>query len=104
MFASAPGQSFLLSVFVDDLLEDTGLSRTVFSTLYALATIVSATVSLVLGRVTDRVGLRLAWVGVAAGLACACLVASAVNGVVLAFVGLALLRAFGQGAFRCSER
>jgi hypothetical protein len=99
MFASAPGQSFLLSVFVDDLLEDTGLSRTVFSTLYALATIISATVSLLLGRATDWVGLRLAWVGVAGGLACACLVASAANGVVLAFVGLALLRAFGQGSF-----
>lgn len=99
MFASAPGQSFLLSVFVDDLLEDTGLSRTVFSSLYALATIVSATVSLVLGRATDRLGLRAAWFGVAAGLVCACLIASAADGLVLAFVGLALLRAFGQGSF-----
>ena len=63
MFASAPGQSFLLSVFVDDLLEDTGLSRTVFSILYGLATIVSATVSLVLGRATDRIGLRVSWRG-----------------------------------------
>ena len=99
MFASAPGQSFLLSVFVDDLLEDTGLSRTVFSTLYGLATIVSATVSLALGRATDRIGLRVAWIGVAAGLACACLITSAADGLVLAFVGLALLRAFGQGSF-----
>lgn len=99
MFASAPGQSFLLSVFVDDLLEDTGLSRTVFSGLYALATIVSATVSLLLGRATDRLGLRAAWLGVAAGLACACLIASAADGLVLAFVALALLRAFGQGSF-----
>ncbi len=99
MFASAPGQSFLLSVFVDDLLEDTGLSRTVFSTLYGLATIVSATVSLMLGRATDRIGLRVAWIGVAAGLACACLITSAASGLVLAFVGLALLRAFGQGSF-----
>ena len=99
MFASAPGQSFLLSVFVDDLLEDTGLSRTVFSTLYGLATIVSATVSLVLGGATDRVGLRVSWFGVAAGLACACLITSAASGLVLAFVGLALLRAFGQGSF-----
>lgn len=99
MFASAPGQSFLLSVFVDDLLKDTGLSRTVFSTLYGLATIVSATVSLVLGRATDRIGLRVSWIGVAAGLACACLITSAASGLVLAFVGLALLRAFGQGSF-----
>lgn len=99
MFASAPGQSFLLSVFVDDMLDDTGLSRTVFSSLYAFATIVSATVSLLLGRATDRIGLRVCWFGVAAGLACACLIASAADGLVLAFVGLALLRAFGQGSF-----
>ncbi len=99
MFASAPGQSFLLAVFVDDLLKDTGLSRTVFASLYALATIVSATVSLVLGRATDRLGLRAAWLAVATGLACACLIVSAASGLVLAFVGLALLRAFGQGSF-----
>jgi nitrate/nitrite transporter NarK len=99
MFASAPGQSFLLSVFVDDLLEGTGLSRTAFSTLYGLATIVSAAVSLMLGRATDRIGLRVAWIAVAAGLACACLITSAAGGLVLAFVGVALLRAFGQGSF-----
>lgn len=99
MFASAPGQSFLLSVFVDDLLDDTGLSSTVFSILYALATIVSATVSLLLGRASDRVGIRSAWFGVAVGLAGACLVVSFATGLVIAFVGLALLRAFGQGSF-----
>ena len=99
MFASAPGQSFLIAVFVDDMLEGTGLSRTVFSTLYALATIVSATVSLALGRAADALGLRVAWFAVASGLACACLLASSATGLVLAFLGLALLRAFGQGSF-----
>jgi predicted MFS family arabinose efflux permease len=99
MFASAPGQSFLIAVFVDDMLEGTGLSRTVFSTLYALATVVSAAISLALGRAADALGLRAAWLGVAAGLACACLLASLAHGLVLAFAGLALLRAFGQGSF-----
>jgi MFS family permease len=99
MFASAPGQSFLIAVFVDDMLEGTDLSRTVFSTLYALATVVSAAISLVLGRAADALGLRAAWIAVAAGLASACLLASLAGGLVLAFVGLALLRAFGQGSF-----
>jgi MFS family permease len=99
MFASAPGQSFLIAVFVDDMLEGTGLSRTIFSALYGLATVVSATVSVLLGRATDALGLRLAWFAVAAGLAVACLVASFAAGVVLAFAALALLRAFGQGSF-----
>jgi predicted MFS family arabinose efflux permease len=99
MLASAPGQSFLIAVFVDDMLAGTGLSRTVFSTLYALATVVSAAISLTLGRASDALGLRVAWLGVAVGLACACLLASLAHGLVLAFVALALLRAFGQGSF-----
>ena len=99
MFASLPGQSVLIAVFVDDMLEGTGLSRTVFSTLYALAMVVSASVSLALGRAADTFGLRAAWLAVASGLACACLLASLAGGIVLAFVGLALLRAFGQGSF-----
>ena len=99
MFASAPGQSFLISVFVDDMLESTGLSRTTFSTLYGVATIVSATVSILLGRATETLGLRLAWFTVAAGLALACVLASLASGLLLAFAALALLRAFGQGSF-----
>lgn len=99
MFASAPGQSFLISVFVDDMLEGTGLSRVVFSTLYGVATVVSATVSLALGRATDSIGLRAAWLVVAVSLAAACLLASVAGGVLLAFAALALLRAFGQGSF-----
>ena len=99
MFASAPGQSFLISVFVDDMLEGTGLSRTTFSALYGVATVVSATISVLLGRASDRLGLRAAWFTVAAGLALACALASLAGGLLLAFAALALLRAFGQGSF-----
>lgn len=98
-FASAPGQSFIVSVFVDDFLAGTGLSRALFSTLYALGTVVSATAMLVLGRVIDRHGLRVAWVAVAIALALACGLASVAAGVVTAFLALALLRTSGQGSF-----
>jgi MFS family permease len=99
MFASAPGQSFLLAAFVDELLAGTGLSRTTFSVLYALATIVSAGSMVVLGRAADRAGLRAAWVVVSLGLALACGLAAAAAGAVTAFLALALLRTFGQGSF-----
>lgn len=99
MFASAPGQSFLIAAFVDELLEGTGLSRTAFSVVYALATVVSAGSMVVLGRAADRSGLRAAWVIVSLGLALACGLAAAATGAVLAFVALALLRTFGQGSF-----
>lgn len=98
-FASAPGQSFLISVFVDDMLAGTGLSRTAFSGLYAGGTIVSAVSMLLLGRVIDRHGLRPAWFLVAGALALACGLASVATGAILVFLALATLRTFGQGSF-----
>lgn len=98
MFASAPGQSFLLAVFVDDMLEGTGLSRTTFSALYAAGTVVSAVATILVGRYSDRVGMVAAWVVVAVALAGACLIASVASGAFVAFVALSALRAFGQGA------
>jgi MFS family permease len=98
MFASAPGQSFLIAVFVEHFLVGTGLSRTVFSTLYALATVVSAAGMIVLGRAADRFGLRAAWVVAALGLAAACGLASLASGALVAFLALAMLRTFGQGS------
>lgn len=99
MFASAPGQSFLIAVFLDDMVADTHVSRTGFSLLYGVATIVSATMSLWLGRGADRFGLRAAWAVVAVGLAGACALASVAGGVISVLVALSLLRAFGQGSF-----
>ncbi len=98
-FASAPGQSFLIDMFVDDMLGGTGLTRTTFSGLYAGGTVVSAVAMLALGRVIDRHSLRLAWVVVTVALALACGLASLATGALLAFLALATLRTFGQGSF-----
>jgi MFS family permease len=97
--ASSPGQSFLISVFVDDMLAGTGLGRTTFSALYAAGTIVSAICMLLLGRVVDRRGVRVAWAAVTSGLAVACGLASVAAGAVVVFFALALLRTSGQGSF-----
>jgi MFS family permease len=99
MLASGPGQSFLIAVFVDEMLAGTGLSRTAFSALYAAGTIVSALTMLWVGRLADRRGLRWLWVAASLGLAGACALASAAHGLVLAFLALAFLRTFGQGSF-----
>ena len=99
MFASGPGQSFVIAVFVDELLVDTGLSRSAFSLLYAGATVVSAIVVSRLGPAADRLGLRAIWAAVAVGLALACGLASLVTGAVTALAALSVLRAFGQGSF-----
>ncbi|HVM16982.1 MAG TPA: MFS transporter [Gaiellaceae bacterium] len=98
MFVSAPGQSFIVAVFVDEMLAGTGLSRTAFSVLYALATVTSAFTIVFVGRAADRFGLRAAWLAVTVGLAAACAVAGLATGALVAFLGLALLRIFGAGS------
>jgi len=99
MVASGPGQSFLIAVFVDEMLVGTGLSRAAFSVLYAAGTVVSALTMLQVGRLADRFGTRLVWVVASVGLASACVLASVAHGLVIAFLALAFLRTFGQGSF-----
>jgi hypothetical protein len=99
MLASSPGQSFWLSLFVDDMIAGTGLSRPAFSTVYALGTVCSAMMVLGMGVLFDRRGPALAWLLVACGLATGGMVMSVAAGAGVAILGLALLRAFGQGSF-----
>jgi len=99
MFASAPGQSFLLAIFLDHLLSGAHLSRTAFSALFAGATTVSALAMPSVGRASDRLGGRGIWIGVTILLVCGCLLAGAAHGVLLAAGGLLLLRGAGQAAF-----
>ena len=99
MLLSTPGQSFLVAVFLDDLLDGLDLSRTAFSVIYALATLLSAAFSLLSGRASDRVGLRALWLVTGIGLGSACLLMSWASGIVLAAVALLGLRAFGHGPF-----
>jgi len=99
MFASSPGQSYWLSLFVDDMIAGTGLSRTGFSLVYAGATVFSAAMVLAVGGAFDRRGAGPTWAAVALGLAAGSLLMSFATGALVALVALGLLRAFGQGSF-----
>lgn len=96
---SAPGQSYGLAVFVDDILADTALGRTEFSILYALATVVSAAMVVAAGAAIDGRGPGTVWMVAAAGLAGACLLLSVAGGAMSVLVALSLIRGFGQGSF-----
>ena len=57
IFSSGPGQSYVFSVFIDSIIEDTGLSRTGISVLYLASTLVSAVLVTFVSRLppsTDR--------------------------------------------------
>ena len=97
-FAAGPGQSFVFTVFIDPIIEDTGYSRTIVSSIYAGGTIVSALLVMIVSRISDHKGPRamLILIGIAFGMSCFALSFS--YGIVALAVSLALLRGLGQGA------
>lgn len=99
MFVAAPGQTFVIAVFMEAMAAGTGVGRGLFSILFSLATLASSASSVLLGRVIDGAGLRLAWFVAALGMAVACGIASISTGVVITFVAVMLLRSFGQASF-----
>lgn len=99
MVASSPGQTYWLSLFVDDMIAGTGLGRTGFSVVYAGATVFSAAMVLVVGAAFDRRGPAVTWAFVALALAAGSLLMSVAAGALVALVALGMLRAFGQGSF-----
>jgi MFS family permease len=99
MLASSPGQSYWLAMFVDEMIAGTGLSRSAFSVVYAIATACSAAMVLAVGQLFDRRGPATTWAIVACGLAGGGLLMSVAAGPGVAVIALAMLRAFGQGSF-----
>ncbi|MEX1113353.1 MAG: MFS transporter [Patescibacteria group bacterium] len=95
---SSPGQSFLLSLYVEPLIADTGVSRVGLATLYGACTLAAAACLPLAGRIADRVTGRryMTWVLLCMALALA-LLASARGAAALA-IAFFMLRLFGQGA------
>ncbi len=98
VFSTGPGQSFVFSIFVDSMIEDTGFSRSTISALYAVSTGLSALMVVLVSRLADRWGARLnlILVGVAFGAACFGMAFSV--GLAAFYLSFAGLRALGQGS------
>lgn len=99
MIASAPGQSFVIALYVDHIVAGAGIDRPAFAIVYAVATVGSALGAVVLGSAIDRSGIRAAWALAALGLAAGCFATSYATGALAVLVGITLLRVFGQGSF-----
>ncbi len=97
-FCSGPGQSYVFSVFLDSIIESTGISRTNISLLYAIGTGVSAIMVATVSRLADRFGPRLMLIVVATALGTACFGMAFAAGSISFFLAFAALRALGQGS------
>lgn len=97
VFFSSFGQTFVLSLYIPELMEAFGLSSSGFSTLYAVATLLSAATLIYVGKKIDHVPLRHFVTFVIVGLFFACLLFAASWHLVVLFLGLYVMRLFGQG-------
>jgi MFS family permease len=98
MAATLPGQTAGVSLFIDAFIDDLGLSRSVVSWLYTVATVLGSLSLPLVGRLVDRFGPRRMAVAVIALFALSCVGMSQVTGWIGVFVGFVCLRGFGQGA------
>ncbi|MDE0368636.1 MAG: MFS transporter [bacterium] len=95
---TGPGQTIGVSVSIDPLIAELGLSRPQVAAAYLIGTLAGGAALLPVGSWIDRVGTRRAmrWIGAAFGLG---LVAMAgVRGFVTLAIGFTLIRWLGQGA------
>ena len=95
---SAPGQSPCIGVVVDCVMVSLGLSRSVTSALYLVATVGSAATLPTVGRLVDRHGVQTSITVVSVLLGLACMLLSICESAVLLLLCFYLLRLLGQGA------
>jgi MFS family permease len=98
MMMTAPGQTFGVSVFLDDIIADLGLSRSTVSLLYTIGTLVGSFSLPFVGRFIDSKGPRVAVVVIAALFALACVAMGFVGGLLTLLAGFILIRGLGQGS------
>lgn len=96
-FFSGPGQTYFISLFIDEYIEDFQWNRSVVSGLYSGATLVSGLLMFLVGRISDRIGKKRMMVLAASLLALTCVWNSFIISQMMLLVGFFFGRFFGQG-------
>ncbi|MGF1574689.1 MAG: MFS transporter [Cyanophyceae cyanobacterium] len=104
LMMTIPGQTIGVSVFLDPMIADLGLSRSQVSLMYMVGTLVASLWLSFVGRFIDRKGPRLAVVIISGLFACACVGMGFVNGLVTLGLGFLTIRALGQGGLGLVSR
>ena len=98
MFMTTPGQTLGVSIFLDRIIQDLGLSRALVSLMYTIGTLLGSFSLPFIGRFVDMHGPRLAVVIISGLFALACVWMGFVGGPITLLVGFVLIRGLGQGA------
>jgi MFS transporter, OFA family, oxalate/formate antiporter len=98
MIMTSPGQTFAISIFIEQFIQDLGISRGLVSTFYMIGTLTGSLALPVIGRMIDRRGPRLVALGISIAFGLACLYMGMVQNALMLLVGFVLVRMLGQGA------
>ncbi len=96
-FFSGFGQTFLLSLYIPEIIKDFEISAGLYSSIYAIATLCSGFTIIFAGRYIDRMPLMKFTMLVVAGIIAANLMAGLSLNLVMLFLAIFMLRFFGQG-------
>jgi sugar phosphate permease len=97
-FFASPGQTFFISTFIDAYIDEFNYSRTEISSYYSIATIMSGSLLVLMGRAVDQQGQRKMLIIAGIMLAMACMISSSITTIPFIILSFFLLRFFGQGS------
>ena len=95
---TSPGQTYVVSIFIESFIADLGISRSLVSTLYTLGTLVGSFILPIVGYQVDRHGARLIVVLITALFGFACVYMGYVQNAFMLGFGFIALRMLGQGS------
>ena len=98
IFISGPGQTYVVSIFIDPMLDDLGWSRNLYTGLYTGGTLTAALAMPFMGRLVDKYGGRVMLTAVAIAFGFATVLIGTITSPVHLFLGFVAIRALGQGS------
>ena len=98
MFASGPGQTYAVSLFVNPIIEELGWSRTTVSGLYTAGSLTAAATMFIVGRLLDRYGARVMLPVVVSLFGFALIFMGNISQQWHLYAGFAAIRTLGQGS------
>ena len=104
MIMTSPGQTYSVSIFLEPIIAELGISRSLVSSLYTGATLLGSLALPLVGRLIDRRGPRFVMTGVALLFGLACVFMGFVENVVMLAIGFLAIRMFGQGSLMLASQ
>ena len=104
MIMTSPGQTYSVSIFLEPIIAELDISRSLVSSLYTGATLLGSLALPLVGRLIDRRGPRVVMTGVALAFGLACLFMGLVQNAVMLAIGFVAIRMFGQGSLMLASQ